>query len=182
MTAMHLNSTDHSGRALRARRRTTHGLRVVGDQVQTAVFGAVLAAVAAWMVNSVVGFASVLNVTGGVAILLVLAGWGAAQVIRSCAYDVADMIDPDSRDGDVLWGTTKVVRALAEDVTHGADYDDIRLALQASGLVPALHELTVQLRGAYAEDGEMEEASALSDTVALVRAAAQSLGHQDLGE
>ncbi|QHC33916.1 hypothetical protein [Streptomyces sp. HF10] len=95
---------------------------------------------------------------------------------------VADWIDPDSRDGDDLWDVATALRVNADDIASGADYDDIRLALQVSQVLPALHGLTVQLRNGYALDGEMEEAAALSDTAALVRAAAESMGHLDLGE
>lgn len=182
MTAMQLNSTDVHGRVLRARRRTTRVLRVVGDHVQVVTLAAIAIGVVAWMVNDVAEFAPVLNVTDGVAILLILAAWGTARVVEGCAYDVADLIDPDSRDGDDLWDATTAFRANSEDITNGADYDDIRLALQASLVVPALHELTVQLRNAYAQDGEMEEASALSDTAALLRAVAESMGQVALSE
>ncbi|MEH0589826.1 hypothetical protein QA942_39675 [Streptomyces sp. B21-106] len=182
MTAMHLNSTDARGRALRALRLTVRALRLVGDHAGNVGISALLAAVIAWMVNDVVEFTTVLNVTSGKAILLILATWGAARLIEAAAYDVADWIDPDSRDGGDLWDATTAFRDSVEDITNGADYDDIRLALQASLALPALHELTVQLRNAYAQDGEMEEASALSDTAALVRAAAESMGHHGLSE
>ncbi|WP_328418419.1 hypothetical protein OG542_40380 (plasmid) [Streptomyces violaceus] len=181
MTAIqHFNSAD--GRALRALRRTTHVLRLVGDHVSTVAAGVVGAGVLAWMVNDVTEFAPVLTITDNMAMLLVLATWGAALLVKGFAYDTADRIDPDSRDGDDLWEATTAFRDTVEDITNGADYDDIRLALQASQVLPALHELTVHLRGAYAQDGEMEEAAALSDTAALVRAAAESMGHRDLSE
>lgn len=179
MTAMHLNSADGHGRALR---RTTHVLRLVGDHVSTVAVGVVGAGVLAWMVNDVTEFAPVLTITGNMAMLLVLATWGAALLVKGFAYDIADRIDPDGRDGDDLWEATTAFRDAVEDITNGANYDDIRLALSASQVLPALHELTVHLRGAYAQDGEMEEAAALSDTVALVRAAAESMGHRDLSE
>lgn len=181
MTAIqHFNSAD--GRALRALRRTTLVLRLVGDHVSTVAVGVVGAGVLAWMVNDVTEFAPVLTITDNMAMLLVLATWGAALLVKGFAYDIADRIDPDSRDGDDLWEATTALRDTVEDITNGANYDDIRLALQASQVLPALHELTVHLRGAYAQDGEMEEAAALSDTVALVRAAAESMGHRDLSE
>ncbi|WP_186779924.1 hypothetical protein [Streptomyces salinarius] len=151
MTATHLNSADDHSRALRALRRTTHVLRLVGDHVSTVAAGVVGAGVLAWMVNDVTEFAPVLT-------------------------------DPDSRDGDDLWEATTALRDTVKGITNGADYDDVRLALQASQVLPALHELTVHLRSAYAQDGEMAEAAALSDTVALVRAAAESMGHCDLSE
>lgn len=181
MTAIqHFNSAD--GRALRALRRTTHALRLVGDHVSTVAVGVVGAGVLAWMVNDVTEFAPVLNITDNMAMLLVLATWGTALLIKGFAYYVADRIDPDARDGDDLWDATTALRDTVEDITNGANYDDILLALQASQVLPALHELTVHLRGAYAQDGEMEEAAALSDTVALVRAAAESMGHRDLSD
>ncbi|MEU0287503.1 hypothetical protein [Streptomyces sp. NPDC006147] len=182
MTAMHLNSADSHGRALRALRRTTHILRLVGDHITTVAAGVVGAGFLAYMVNDVTEFAPVLTITDNMAMLLILATWGAALLVKGFAYEIADRIDPDSRDGDDLWEATTVLRDTVEDLTNGADYDDIRLALQASQVLPALHELTVHLRGAYAQDGEMEEAAALSDTVALVRAAAESMGHRDLSE
>ncbi|MET9016884.1 hypothetical protein ABZX74_39410 [Streptomyces olivaceoviridis] len=182
MTAMHLNSADGDGRALRARRRTTQVLRLVGDHVSTVAVGFAGAGALAWMMNDVTEFAPVLNISDNMAILLVLATWGTAMVIKGFAYDVADRIDPDSRDGDDLWDATTALRDTAEEITSGADYDDVRLALQASQVLPALHGLTVQLRNAYVQDGEMEEAAALADTVALVRAAAESMGHRDLSE
>ncbi|MEV5774266.1 hypothetical protein AB0L49_23900 [Streptomyces antimycoticus] len=183
MTAIqHLNSADGHGRALRAQRHTTRILRLVGDHIGTAALGIAAVAVAAWMANDVVEFAPVLNLTEGVVILLILAVWGAARLIESFAYDLAEWIDPDSRDGDDLWDATTAFRDNAEDITNGADYDDIRLTLQTSQVLPALHGLAAQLRNAYAQDGEMEEASALSDTAALLRAAAESLGHRDLSE
>ncbi|MGW5042143.1 hypothetical protein ACWEQK_28700 [Streptomyces parvulus] len=182
MTAMHLNSADGHGRALQALRRTTHVLRLVGDHVSTVAVGFICAGALAWMVNDVTEFAPVLTITGNMAILLALATAGAALLVKGFADDIADRIDPDRRDGDDLWEATTALRDAVEDVTNGADYDDIRLALQASQVLPALHELTVHLRGAYAKDGEMEEAAALSDTVALVRAAAESMGHRDLSE
>ncbi|MEW2265933.1 hypothetical protein ACGF5T_33470 [Streptomyces sp. NPDC047853] len=182
MTAMHLNSANGHGHALLALRRTTHVLRLVGDHVSTVAVGVVGAGVLAWMVNDVTEFTPVLTITANMAILLILATWGAALLVKGFAYDIADRIDPDSRDGDDLWEATTALRDTVEDITNGANYDDIRLALQASQVLPALHELTVHLRGAYAQDGEMEEAAALSDTVALVRAAAESMGHRDLSE
>ncbi|MFJ3183950.1 hypothetical protein ACIPJN_36945 [Streptomyces sp. NPDC086796] len=183
MTAIqHLSSTDSRSRALRARRHTTRVLHLVGDHIGTVALGAVGVAVVARIVNDIVEFAPVLNVTDGVAVLLVLAVWGAARLVEGFAYDIADRVDPDSRDGDDLWDVTTALRANVEDITNGADYDEIRLALQTSKTLPALYELTVQLRNAYAQDGEMEEASALSDTAALVRAAAESLGHRDIGQ
>lgn len=183
MTAIqHLNSSDLRGRALRALRLTVRVLRLVGDHAGNVGVGVVAAAVLAWMVNDVVEFTTVLNITSGRAILLILAAWGTARLIEAAAYDVADWIDPDSRDGDDLWDVTTALRANAEDITNGANYDDIRLALQTSEVLPALHGLTVLLRSAYAQDGEMEEAAALSDTAALVRAAAESMGHRDLSE
>lgn len=182
MTAMHLNSAEGPSRTLRALRRTTHVLRLVGDHISTVAVGVVGAGVLGWMVNDVTGFASVLTITDNMAILLVLATWGTALLIKALAYDVADRIDPDACDGEDLWDAATVFRDTVEDITNGANYDDIRLALQASQVLPALHELTVHLRGAYAQDGEMEEAAALSDTVALVRAAAESMGHRDLSE
>ncbi|WP_055689232.1 hypothetical protein [Streptomyces prasinus] len=182
MTAMHLNSADGHGRALRVLRRTTHVLRLVGDHVSTVAVGVVGAGVLTWMVNDVTEFVPVLTITDNMAMLLVLATWGAALLVKGFAYDIADRIDPDGRDGDDLWEATTALRDAVEDITNGANYDDIRLALQASQVLPTLHELTVHLRGAYAQDGEMEEAAALSDTVALVRAAAESMGHRDLSE
>ncbi|MBC2869836.1 hypothetical protein [Streptomyces mexicanus] len=184
MTAMHLNSADGHGhgRALRARRCTTRVLRLVGDHISTVAVGVVGAGALAWMINHVTEFAPVLNITDNMAILLILATWGTAHLVKGFAYDVADGIDPDARDGDDLWKAATAFRDTAEDITNGANYDDIRLALQTSQVLPALHELTVHLRGAYALDGEMEEAAALSDTVALVRVAAESLGHRDLSE
>ncbi|MFE0453129.1 hypothetical protein ACFW2D_17950 [Streptomyces sp. NPDC058914] len=183
MTAIQrLNSIDGRGRAVRALCRTSYVLRLVGDYVGTVTVGAVAVAAVAWMANDVHEFAPALNVTSGVAILLILAAWGSARLIESFAYDAADRIDPGVRDGDDLWDATKAFQANVRDITEGADYDDIRIALQASQVLPALHGLTVQLRNAYAKDGEMEEASALSDTVALLHAAAESLGHRDIGE
>ncbi|MEV6425001.1 hypothetical protein [Streptomyces sp. NPDC051662] len=183
MTAIqHLNSTDSRGRALRARRHTARVLHLVGDHIGTLAIGVVGAGVVAWIVNDIVEFAPVLNVTEGVAVLLVLAVWGAARMVEGFAYDAADRIDPDSRDGDDLWDATTAFQGTVEDLANGANYDDIRLALQASNALPALHGLTVQLRNAYAQDGEMEEAAALSDTAALIRAAAESMGHRDLSE
>ncbi|MEU2380375.1 hypothetical protein [Streptomyces misionensis] len=182
MTAMHLNSADGRDRTLRALRRTTHVLRLVGDHVPTVAIGAIGAGALAWMVNRVTEFAPVLDLTEYMADLLILATWGMALLIKSFVYDVADRIDPDARDGDDLWKAATSFQDTAEDIINGADYDDIRLALQASQVLPALHGLTVQLRNAYALDGEIEEAAALSDTVALVRAAAESMGHRDLSE
>ncbi len=179
MTAMHLNSAGGHRSVLR---RTTHVLRLVGDHITTVAAGVVGAGFLAYMVNDVTEFAPVLTITDNMAMLLILATWGAALLVKGFAYEIADRIDPDSRDGDDLWEATTVLRDTVEDLTNGADYDDIRLALQASQVLPALHELTVHLRGAYARDGEMEEAAALSDTVALVRAAAESMGHRDLSE
>ncbi|MFD5588792.1 hypothetical protein ACFWII_33930 [Streptomyces sp. NPDC127063] len=180
MTVMQLNSAD--GRALRALRHTTHVLRLVGDYVSTVAAGVALAGALAWVANDVTEFTPVLNITNAMAALLILATWGAALLVKGLAYDVADRIDPDARDGDDLWEATTALRDTVEDITNGANYDDIRLALQASQVLPALHELTVHLRGAYAQDGETDEAAALSDTAALVRAAAESLGHRDLSE
>ncbi|MCX4682593.1 hypothetical protein OG413_46265 [Streptomyces sp. NBC_01433] len=189
----HLNSTD--SRAPQALSHITRALRLVGDHVQTVAIGAMGVAVAARFVNEIgiVEFAPVPNVTDGVAALLILAVYGAARIVEGFAYAVADRIDPDSCDGDDLrdataafrangddlWDVTAAFRANAEDITNGADYEAIRLALQASEALPALHELTVQLRSAYAQDGEVEEVSALDDTAALIRAAAESLGHRD---
>lgn len=181
MTAIqHFTSAD--GRALRALRRTTHVLRLVGDHIGNVAVSTVAVGVVAWMVNTLAEFAPVLNITDGVAILLVLATWGAALLLKGFAYDIADRIDPDLRDGDDLWDATQVFQANSADLAEGADYDDIRLALQASQVLPALYGLTEQLRNEYAKDGEMEEAAALSDTVALLRAAAQSFGHHDTGQ
>ncbi|MEU5483505.1 hypothetical protein [Streptomyces mirabilis] len=178
----HLNSADSRGRALRARQHITHGLRLLGDHIGTVAIVVAGAGVAARIVNSIVEFAPVLNVTDGMAALLILAVWGAALLVKGFAYDIADRIDPDLRDGDDLWDATKVFQANAADIAEGANYDDIRLALQASQVVPALHGLTVLLRNAYAQDGEMEEASALSDTAALLRAVAESMGQVALSE
>lgn len=182
MTAMNLDSADNYGRAVRSLRRTTRILRLVGDHVPTVAAGVVAAGVLAWTVNDVTEFAPVLSITHNMAMLLVLATWGAALLVKNLVHVIADVINPDSRDGDSLWEATTALRDTVEDITNGADYDDVRLALQASQVLPALHELTVQLRGAYARDGEMEEAAALSDTAALVRAAAESMGHRDLSE
>ncbi|MFI9801973.1 hypothetical protein [Streptomyces sp. NPDC052302] len=182
MTAMHLNSADGNGRGLSTLRRTTHVLRLIGDHVPTAAAGVVVAGVLAWTVNDVTEFAPVLTITANMAMLLILATWGAALLVKGFAYYIADRIDPDSRDGDDLWDATTALRGAVEDITNGANYDDICLNLQASRVLPALHELTGHLRNAYAEDGEMAEAAALSDTVALVRAAAESMGHRDLSE
>lgn len=183
MTAIqHLNPAGGHGRALQALRRTTLVLRLVGDYIGIVAVGAVAVGVVAWMANDVVEFAPVLNVTANVAILLVLATWGAARLIEGLAYDIADRIDPDLRDGDNLWDATTVFQANAADLAEGANYDDIRLALQDSQVLPALYGLTEQLRNEYAKDGEMEEASALGDTAALIRAAAQSFGHHDIGQ
>ncbi|MDX2698938.1 hypothetical protein [Streptomyces ipomoeae] len=181
MTAMQLNSADGHGRGLRALRLTTHVLRRVGDRVQAVALGVVGVAVAAWMVNGVVDFTPVLDVTEGVAILLILATWGVARLIEGFAYDVADWIDPDARDGDDLFSAATLLQGNVDDLRQGADYDDIRLGLQASNVLPVLYVLTTSLRNEYANDGEMEEASALSDTAALVRAAAESFGHKDIG-
>ncbi|MFC9803301.1 hypothetical protein ACFWGE_21520 [Streptomyces bacillaris] len=178
----HLNSTDSRGRALRARRHITHGLRLVGDHVSTLAVVVAGVGVAVWIANDIVEFAPVLNITDGMAALLILATWGAALLVKGLAYSAADRIDPDSRDGDELWEATTVFKDAVEDLANGANYDNIRLALQASNALPALYELTVQLRTAYAQDGEMDEAAALSDTAALVRAAAQSFGHRDIGQ
>ncbi|GHB75890.1 hypothetical protein GCM10010331_74670 [Streptomyces xanthochromogenes] len=183
MTAIqHLNSRDLHGRALRARRLTVRVLRLVGIHAGNVTIGAIYAAVIAWMVNDVVEFTTVLNITSNRVILLILAAWGTTQLIRAAAYDIADRVDPDRRDSDDLWDVAAALRANAQDITNGADYDEIRLALQTSEVLPALHGLTARLRGAYAQDGEMEEASALSDTTALIRAAAESLGHRELSE
>jgi hypothetical protein len=73
-------------------------------------------------------------------------------------------------------------QAHAAAIADGADYDEIRLALQASQVLPALHGLFDELRNAYAVSDEMDEAAALSDTVALVRNAAASFGHHDIGQ
>lgn len=182
MTAMHLNSADGHGRALRTLRRTTHVLRLVGDHVSTIAAGVIGAGVLAWMVNDVTEFAPVLTITDNMAMLLVLATWGAALLVKGFAYDIADRIDPDSRDGDDLWDATTAFRDAVEDITNGANYDDIRLALQASQVLPALYALTAQLCLEYAKEQELEEAAALSDTAALVRAAAESMGHRDLSQ
>ncbi|MFI8177965.1 hypothetical protein ACIF6H_32245 [Streptomyces microflavus] len=178
----HLNSTDSRGRALRARRHLTHGLRLLGDHIGNLAITVIGVSVAARITNDIVEFAPVLNIADGMAVLLILATWGAALLVTGFAYYAADLIDPDSRDGDDLWDATTAFKDTVEDLTNGANYDDIRLALQASNALPALYELTVQLRTAYAQDGEMDEAAALSDTAALVRAAAQSFGHRDIGQ
>ncbi|MEU2098705.1 hypothetical protein ABZ741_21250 [Streptomyces globisporus] len=178
----HLNSTDSRGRALRARRHITHGLRLLGDHIGNLAIAVIGVGVAARITNDIVEFAPVLNIADGMAVLLILATWGAALLVAGFAYYAADLIDPDSRDGDDLWDATTAFKDTVEDLTNGANYDDIRLALQASNALPALYELTVQLRTAYAQDGEMDEAAALSDTAALVRAAAQSFGHRDIGQ
>lgn len=170
------------GRGTKALRLTTHALRRVGDLVGAVTTWTATGLVVAWMANDVFEFTPLLDVTGNMAILLLLAAAGAAAVIESMAYDIADRIDPDTRDGDDLWDAVKVLNQNVADISQGADYDDVRLALQASGVLPALFALTASLRDEYANDGEMEEASALSNTAALVRAAAESFGHKDLGE
>ncbi|OEJ20811.1 hypothetical protein AR457_41815 (plasmid) [Streptomyces agglomeratus] len=180
MTAIqHLNAAGDHGRSRQALRRSTRALRLVGDHVGRVTVVALAVTVLAGMVNDIVEFAPVLNLTSGVEILLILAGWGAARVIEEIAYDVADRIDPDLRDGDDLWDATQVLQANAAALAEGANYDHVRRSLQASQVLPALHGLTEQLRDDYAKNDEMQEASALSDTAALIRAAAQSFGHHD---
>ncbi|GHI98211.1 hypothetical protein TPA0906_00770 [Streptomyces olivaceus] len=180
MTAIqHSNSSDLRGRALRL---AVHALRLAGDHAESVGILVVAVAVIAWVVNGLVEFTTVLNIPFGGAILLILAARGTVRLIETATSGIAARIDPDSRDGDDLWDVTTALRANAEAITNGANYDDIRLALQTSEVLPALHGLTVQLRSAYAQEGEMEEAAALSDTVALVRAAAESMGHRDLSE
>ncbi|MFE4539628.1 hypothetical protein ACFRKB_31960 [Streptomyces scopuliridis] len=179
MTAIqHLNSADGSGRALRALRRTTHVLRLVGDHVGTVTVGAVTVAVAAWMVNDVTEFAPVLNVTENVAILLILAAWGTARLIESFAYDIADRIDPDTRDGDDLWEIAQDIQQIARDVRTGADHDDVRLAVQCSRVLPAVEQLLGAIGDLYDEEGEEDEASAAYNAALCVRGAAGHVGEK----
>ncbi|MEW1551302.1 hypothetical protein [Streptomyces tsukubensis] len=173
-----------AGRGGRALRRTTRTLLLVGDNIQAAAVGLVVSVSAAWMLNDSVGFSSapVLNVSGGMAVLLVLAVWGAARLIENITYDIADRISPAQHDGGDLWAVTSTLQAEAAALADGADHDDIRAALQASQVLPALHGLMEELNTAYARNGALEESSALWDTTALLRAAAHSFGHGDIGQ
>ncbi|MFE9437079.1 hypothetical protein [Streptomyces sp. NPDC006640] len=179
-TVQHLNSTDNRGRALRTRKHLTHGLRLLGDHVGTVALvvagGGALARIAN---GSVVEFAPVLNVTDSVAVVLVMAVWGAATLVRGFAYDIADRIDPDRRDGDDLWDVAKEIDATTRDLLNGADVNDTAIALQASKVVPALRGLVGLLSVKYSENGEPDEAQALQETEALLSRAANSLGHRD---
>ncbi|MET8859241.1 hypothetical protein [Streptomyces sp. NPDC004579] len=172
-------------RTANVRRATTRVLRLVGRNIDTAANLPVALAVLTWIANTVVEFAPALTrLTVWDVILYLLAVGGGIAVIENVTLTVASLIDPDSdRDGDDLWDAAQVLTKNAVAVGEGgADYGDVCIALQASRVMPALHGLTAQLRDAYARDGDMEEASALSDTEALIRTAAESLGHRDIGK
>ncbi|MGW3154557.1 hypothetical protein [Streptomyces sp. NPDC001089] len=187
-----MNELQHSGsspvHAANVRRATTRVLRLVGRNIDAVAVLPVALAVVAWLANTLVGFAPTLTrLTFWDMVLYLLAVGGGITVIEIVTFTVANLIDPDRRgddhqDGDDLWDATQVLTKNADAIGEGADYDGICLALRASKVMPALHGLTVKLRDAYARDGEMEEASALSDTEAMVRAAAESLGHRDIAQ
>ncbi|MGW3414579.1 hypothetical protein [Streptomyces sp. NPDC000888] len=167
----------------KALRLTTRVLRLVGDHTGTVAVWTAAVGVVVWMANDVAGFAPVLDrFTAGDMILLLLALAGGITLVEAIAFGAANALDPDARDGDDLWDAVQVINRNLVDISQGADYDDVRIALQTSGVLPALHALTTSLRDEYANDGEMEEASALSDTTALIRSAAESFGHRDLGQ
>ncbi|MFF4902583.1 hypothetical protein [Streptomyces sp. NPDC001068] len=178
--AQHLNSAVNDGRALRTRQHITHGMRLLGDHTGTLTIVVTGAGVVAWSINTyIVVFAPVLNVTFGMAVVLILAAFGAAHTIRGLAYGFADRIDPDSRDGDDLWDVAQQIDATTRDLLNGADLDDTSIALQASKVVPALRGLVGLLSVKYAENGKPDEAAALEETEALLSRAANSLGHRD---
>ncbi|QDN84357.1 hypothetical protein [Streptomyces sp. RLB3-6] len=177
-----LSTTPDDSRGIKAlRRTTTHVLRLVGDYVGIGTVAVASLGVVGYIANAVAGVVPAFDqVTVAGLIVVILATWGGAQLIELVSYGTAAAIDPDAKDGDDLWDAAKVLRANAADISQGVDYDDVRLGLQASNVLPALYVLTTALRNEYASDGEMEEASAISDTAALLRAAAESFGHKDV--
>ncbi|POX58871.1 hypothetical protein C3492_35665 [Streptomyces sp. Ru62] len=178
MTVTHLNSADGHGLALRARRHTTHVLRLVGDHISTVAVGVAGAGALAWMANDITEFAPVLNITVNMATLLILATWGTALLIKAFAYDVADWIDPDARDGDDLWKIAKDIKQIARDVRTGASYDDVRLNVQCSKVLPAVEQLLGAIGDSYDDNGEEDEASAAYNAALSVREAACHFGEK----
>lgn len=179
METQQLATAPAASRGTKVLRVAAQALRRVGDLVGAAVTWAATIAVVVLIANDVAGFASALDrVMGPKVAVLILAAWGVAQLVESAAYGAADWIDPDARDGDLLWDVVKDLKQLAADVRQGADYDDVRLGVQASKLLPAVEQLLGAIGDMYDEDGEDDEASALYVAAVTVREAAAHLGEK----
>ncbi|MFE7442384.1 hypothetical protein ACFU7X_18255 [Streptomyces chartreusis] len=167
------------GRDIKARRVVTLGLRMTGGTVGGAAAWIGVVGVAVWIANDVTPFAPALSrVTEWAVIALVLALWGAAVLIENVANTAADWIDPDARDGDDLWEIASTIQRLAHDVRLGADYDDVRISVQCSRVLPAVEQLLGALGDMYDEDNEQDEASAAYNAALSVREAARLFGEK----
>ncbi|MCT9142421.1 hypothetical protein [Streptomyces violarus] len=175
-----ISAAPAGSRGTKARRLSARIAWETSERVTGLAFGVFLLAFVGGVVNKYSGALPVYDdVTGTDMGIFFLALWGGAKVLEALADEFAEWINPDARDGDLLFAVAAQIEQVTSDVRQGADYDDVRLALQSSNLTPGLYALATVLRDEYAREGEMEEASALSDTAALARAVAISLGHRD---
>ncbi|MFF3256498.1 hypothetical protein ACFYWP_37205 [Actinacidiphila glaucinigra] len=172
-------ATTASNRGTKALRITTRVLREIGDRLEGL---AVIAAV------TVVCFhlAGITRFDDTQLVVVILAVWGAAMLIRPATYGFADWIDPDIKDGDDLFGAAQKIKDVASDIYQGADCYDVTVAVTASEILPAVSRLLGALGDAYTEgactecgdDVDNEEAGALYAAGVAVRDAARHLGHK----
>jgi hypothetical protein len=161
------------GRGTKALRLTTRVLREVADRLEGTALLAMFAVGIAGI--SHVGPAW-LQASGNELVVFVFAAWGLAKLGDRALYDIADWIDPDARDGDSAFVAAELFKQLAADVRQGAEWDDVRIGLKASQVLPALYGALDDLGDVYAGLGEDDEAEDLRAAAAGIRTASRHLG------
>lgn len=129
-------STESAGTAVR--RIVTRTLDVIGTAVDT-VGAAVVLMVA--LAGAFHFGPEALQLESWDLALVGLAVYGGTKLVQALVVGIADLIDPDQKDGDLLRDAEALVRQIQDDLGNGADTDEVLEVLRESRLVMTLADL-----------------------------------------
>ncbi|MFI6658099.1 hypothetical protein ACIBL8_21550 [Streptomyces sp. NPDC050523] len=106
--------------------------------------------------------------------------YGLNRLFDGTLEGIADALDPDRFDGDVLFEMTESLRQLRADMENGADTDDVLDSLVGSSVIEELSGTVRGISQHFAVRGDEDEAQRLMAVVLHLRNADNNLGYSTL--
>ncbi|MBL1086801.1 hypothetical protein JK359_33390 [Streptomyces actinomycinicus] len=106
--------------------------------------------------------------------------YGANRLYDGVVEGIANTLDPDRFDGDVLFEMSESLRALRTDIETGADTDNVLDSLVASRVIEELSGTVRSISQQYAALGDEDEVQRLMAVVLHLRHADENLGYGTL--
>ncbi|MFF7764250.1 hypothetical protein [Streptomyces griseorubiginosus] len=165
-------------RNVTVRRFITRTLRRIVDNSDTLFTSGLVALTVLWFAHA--GPAWIAQATEWQIIGYGVMIYGLNRLFDGTLEAIADVLDPDRFDGDVLFEMAESLRQLRADMTNGADTYDVLDSMVGSSVIEELSDTVRGISQHVAADGDQDEVQRLMAVVLHLRNADDNLSYSTL--